>query len=884
MDRNTGLKALAAFLIALIALMPVASAANLNSAFSKVESEGKTQQLEAEEKEAEEYSWYLNGELIEKSSEPSAEIDLPASGTHIVALRIKKDGEYSTTAKLVKTGKPPSAKFQYRQEGAGNLLRTGKEVVFDATASEDPDLDIESYSWKLDGEEIGTGEVLEHAFESDDAGLHSLKLIVTDSQGNTDSATTQLRVLASEDSEYKSKKPKARIGQDPSDPAKDETVVFDASDSFDTDNGIYLYRWYVNGDLKKGGPNATRSEVTFSSAGSYSVTLEVEDYNHDTSNVTKEVKITKESKVVDLEWSPKDPGAEKLVNFTGSVKNIEGKELTGLNWYVEDEKVASGSVSNPQIIFPESGLYRVRLEAVYGDGSTESEGETVNVTWSLDSANDRFQEVEVAPVARLNVDPERPDKGENVVLDGTDSIDPDGEISSFTIKVDNRFLGAQDLKEDTSFQLEGRHPVKLTVTDDSGISTTVSKNVLVGVKDKSGGQPPVVRLSVGPNNPKTSDVIVMDGSNSFDPDKDIKTHQWDVDDDGSYEYDLPKLAHSYDTAGSHKITFRVEDKAGRAVTKSKFIYVSKGVNDPENEDPKAEFGYSPSPVRVAQQINFDARSDSGMSSDPDGSISRYIWYIDGEKKADTSEPTLEHSFKKPGNHQVLLKVVDNGGDSDVKIEKLNVKSSTGEKTTTRVSGGDTPPIPGQLSSSKNQDLAYRIQKGWNMMSSPGIGGFQASVLASQCDLQKTQSGKVFSMEGGEAKKASIINPGKGYYIKTREECIVTVKARNLIKTEATEELEEGWNTISTPYVAPLEEVKGSCSFVEKEGDTVFRFAGGSWEKLGMDDKLQPFNGYLVKTKSSCKLSFGKCGTLKTARTSNNKAVMGFDEGNLCDGT
>ena len=70
------------------------------------------------------------------------------------------------------------------------LIKPGGKVAFDASDSFDPDGAIESHTWHLDDQEIGSGKTMTHTFS--EMGIYNVKLAVTDNSGET--RTTQQRV------------------------------------------------------------------------------------------------------------------------------------------------------------------------------------------------------------------------------------------------------------------------------------------------------------------------------------------------------------------------------------------------------------------------------------------------------------------------------------------------------------------------------------------------------------------------------------------------------------------------------------------------------------------------------------------------------------------
>jgi len=86
-----------------------------------------------------------------------------------------------------------------------------------------------------------------------------------------------------------------------------------------------------------------------------------------------------------------------------------------------------------------------------------------------------------SPVAEFTFSPERPEAGETVTFDASASYDPDGEIVRYEWDFDNDgTVDATGKIVEWVFPEPGTYPVKLTVTDNDGFRSSVTKEVPVG--------------------------------------------------------------------------------------------------------------------------------------------------------------------------------------------------------------------------------------------------------------------------------------------------------------------------------------------------------------------------------------------------------------------
>jgi PKD repeat protein len=89
--------------------------------------------------------------------------------------------------------------------------------------------------------------------------------------------------------------------------------------------------------------------------------------------------------------------------------------------------------------------------------------------------------------------------------------------------------------------------------------------------------------------------------------------------------------------------------------------------------PWPSFTATPKAALVGEAVHFDASA----TTDPDASITNYLWDLEG--KGFTVEtgttPTLTHTFTQPGTYEVVLKVRDSKGQEETTTRTVTVKSS-----------------------------------------------------------------------------------------------------------------------------------------------------------------------------------------------------------------
>ncbi|MEM3486407.1 MAG: PKD domain-containing protein [Candidatus Methanomethyliaceae archaeon] len=179
---------------------------------------------------------------------------------------------------------PPTAAF----EPSAEEVYPGEEILFDASASVDPDGKIEAFRWDFGDGNRGSGEVVIHAYF--EPGAYTVTLTVTDDRGATDTAEATITVLPLPEGESLQEPgiPVARFSFHPENPTVGQEVVFDASASYDSDGEIVLYVWdFGDGEV-------TESVVVhhvYVDSGVYEVILFVKDDAGNGNELAKAIKV-----------------------------------------------------------------------------------------------------------------------------------------------------------------------------------------------------------------------------------------------------------------------------------------------------------------------------------------------------------------------------------------------------------------------------------------------------------------------------------------------------------------------------------------------------------------------------------------------------------------
>lgn len=157
---------------------------------------------------------------------------------------------------------PPTAVIDGPGRGA-----PGEPLEFSGAGSSDRDGTIVAHRWDFGDGQRGDGVEVSHTFHAE--GTFTVTLVVEDDRGGLGQATRTVIVSAGE----ANRPPVAVAGQDVT-TRVNAPVTFDGAGSTDPDGSIVAYRW----DLGDGTRATTRRVThTYQSAGTFTVTLEVED-------------------------------------------------------------------------------------------------------------------------------------------------------------------------------------------------------------------------------------------------------------------------------------------------------------------------------------------------------------------------------------------------------------------------------------------------------------------------------------------------------------------------------------------------------------------------------------------------------------------------------
>lgn len=330
--------------------------------------------------------------------------------------------------------------------GPDVMVGVNEEVLFDGSASNDPDGALASHIWSFDDGTQKDGVNVRHRFA--EAGTYEVKLAVTDTASLSNSTATDTVTIKVVDSAFIALTAPDAV-------CVGEEFEMSANQSGSTGEISSVYKWGF-GD----GTSASTASVwkSYSTPGRYNVSVLADDGSSRTSSLkeaSKSILVNTPPRAVAGENRLVCPGDP--VRFSGRASSDPDGGALSYQWDFGDG--AKGAGAMPQHVFEKPGTYEVTLKVKDTAGSTCSVSTdtllvSVNSQPSVDAGPDR-----VAYVGGAN-DREIFTAWRSYDLDGTD-LD-----HVWTFGEDGQHRGKQVAH---TFQSPGDYNVTLTADDGSGL-------------------------------------------------------------------------------------------------------------------------------------------------------------------------------------------------------------------------------------------------------------------------------------------------------------------------------------------------------------------------------------------------------------------------------
>lgn len=552
--------------------------------------------------------------------------------------------------------------------GADKEIALNETTQLEGTNSKDTDGNIVKYNWTY-----LTGPVkpaIAQEFNAKTAvsgfsktGVYSFQLKVIDNRAGW--AYDTVNITVTEKAPPQNNAPVANAGNDLTITLPDNSVELDGSNSSD-DKAISTYQW-----KQVSGPNgaviqtvnSAKTNITGLTEGEYTFELEVTDAEGLSGK--DQVKVTVLPPKENLPPVAK-AGSDRTIYYPKDNTALNGLhsfdpdgEITAYQWKVlyndGNYQIAWPTVANTP--FRHLGLGTFIVELTVTDNLGAIGKDTVIITVMPEPVENSV------PVADAGNDQEITLPKDSTVLSGTDSFDPDGEITGYLWKkISGPAQGTivSPAEESTVIRAltAGVYYFSLTVTDKNDAQH--SDTVKVTVKEKP-NTPPVAKAGNDQQIRLPVNTVTLNGASSTDSDGSITAYTW------------TKIS------GPDKFTIEEANKVSTKISgliEGIYVFrltVTDNKNAKSHDDVKVTVleALNTNPIANAgpdQEIRLPKNSatlNGTKSTDSDGSISNYQWTkVSGPaifEIANAGKATAEAKNLAVGTYVFRLTVTDNKG-------------------------------------------------------------------------------------------------------------------------------------------------------------------------------------------------------------------------------
>jgi PKD repeat protein len=538
---------------------------------------------------------------------------------------------------------PPTAAVSCSPE----TVQPNQATTCSGSGSGDPPV---TFAWDTDGDGFDDGTGASQQFSFPTPGSRTIRLRVTDADGEIADAEDTVRVNAP---------PTASVSCTPETVRPNEATTCSASAS-DPDGGPISYAWDIDGDGFDDGSDATE-QFSFPSPGIRTIRVRVTDADGGTATAEDTVTVVGNSApTAVIDCSPNQINQGDPVSCTSEGSSDPDGENLRYEWSVDGGAFSQGGPTfSPSNLAP--GNHTITLRVTDNAGATDTASDQVSVN--------------APPVARVSFADATPEPGQNpqvplvghqVNFSAQGSNDPGGTITAYAWDVDgDGFDDGSGVNTQFSFADAGLKTVAVQVTDNSGATDVETVTFRVNTPPVAGG------IFISPEFPIKNQPIQFT-STAGDPDGDALSYAWDLDNDGQFDDSTsPSPITSFATTGEKTVGLRVTDAGGvsRTVTPPKTFLVQDTV-------PTPGFAFAPDFPLPGQAVAFNSTSVASAGK----SIGTLEWDFDYDGNpanfnAEAVGSSVSHSFSSPGPKRVGLRATEvDGGFAVTPPQTVNVNA------------------------------------------------------------------------------------------------------------------------------------------------------------------------------------------------------------------
>ncbi len=429
------------------------------------------------------------------------------------------------------------------------------EIPFQAEAK-DPEGEAVQYHWEFGDGSSSTEQNPKHHYA--EGGDYNVKLIVSDPKNAKQTIQFRIRI---------NQPPQAVAVVEPVSGSHPLTVRFDGSRSTDPDTGNpqrLKYHWdFGDGNTS----NAANPIHSYERPGEYTVILTVEDADGARGQVKSSITVSiyaNQPPIPKIQLSANQSFVGDEVALDGSRSRDHDGEIVLYEWDFDDDGRTDAQGPHITYRFSKPGQHSVKLTV------TDNRQERRSTVSVIEIREPRL------PIARFTFFPIEPRVGEDVRFDASNSAAPDSQIIQY--EWDFNGDGESDqrgLKVSYLFLSPGKYSVTLTVIDNRAQRNRFGQEI--HVRPKPVNQAPIARMTASNLTPIIGQSIVLDASDSYDPDGQIIRYEWDFDGDGKSDKATTdsRLTHTFSLLGRYDVSVAVFDNHGVSSSFKLIIQVTK---------------------------------------------------------------------------------------------------------------------------------------------------------------------------------------------------------------------------------------------------------------------------------------------------------------------
>ncbi|MGC8845475.1 MAG: PKD domain-containing protein, partial [Candidatus Hydrogenedens sp.] len=529
----------------------------------------------------------------------------------------------------------------------------GKTVIFDATQSSDLDNDPLTFNWGLLSRPIlSSAEIylIQNniaGLKTDAPGKYSVTLQINDGFESGEIVISQITAT--------NNPPEIQCPEQPIPGSVGQPLTILLPEINDPEQDPITYSWEIISkpvESMIGLINSVEPAFTFTPdrKGTYEIQVIISDAWGGNTSCVITTEITNQRPVAVIQSETQSFINTPVSLSAESSYDPDGDVIKDYQWTIISKPQGSfAQLSNPtgvttQLIPDKHGNYQVQLQ-IY-DGNMWSNPAITTIT-----TENRPPVITVIASEYLEI-------GASNVLDASLSYDPDGDELSFNWKlIDKPKQSKTELNSDNesicSFipDYPGYYSIELLVSDPY---SSVSRSEIVL---RTFNLPPIAIISA-PQIIKVGDEVVLDGTNSYDPDGDLITYQWQLsfrpnDSQTTLSSLTEPITQLYiDKAGTYTIELQVND--GKTTSDISTISLSTG-----NVAPTAVVEKDKNAV-----VGRPCYLDASASFDPNNDELVYIWTFisrpDGSQAEifETNSPNPYFIPDVEGNYEIQLIISD----------------------------------------------------------------------------------------------------------------------------------------------------------------------------------------------------------------------------------